>query len=82
MAKRSALAVNWDEAAKLWQQETINTKAKIKARAYYNMAISNEINGNLYAAMDWAQKPYVLSGKNLALECIDILKIENFKWIA
>ena len=58
IAKRRAQLGKWDDAAELWQQETTNPKMKIAGRAYYNMAIINEINGDLEAATSWAQKAY------------------------
>ena len=69
-----AEAGDWNGAAELWKKETTNPKAKIQGRAFYNMAISNEINGDLDAAIDWAQKAYVISGKRLALHYLNILK--------
>lgn len=58
VAMRKARNGKWDEAGALWEQETGNPKAKIAGRAYYNMAIINEINGDLEAALSWAQKAY------------------------
>jgi hypothetical protein len=58
IAKRKAQTGKWDEAGKLWEQETSNPKGKIAGRACYNMAIINEINGNLDNALEWAQKAW------------------------
>ncbi len=80
IARRMAEAGDWNGAAELWKKETTNPKAKVQGRAYYNMAISNEINGNLEAAIDWAQKAYIISGKRLDLHYLNILKdrkVEN-----
>jgi hypothetical protein len=74
IAKRMADAGDWDGAAGLWKQETTNPNSKIRAKAYYNMAISCEMNGDLEGAIDWAQKSYILSGKRLALQYLNILK--------
>jgi len=74
MAKRMARAGNWDGAAELWKKETNNTKIKIKQRAYYNMAIISEINGDLDNAIEWSQKSYEMSGKRLSLNYVNILK--------
>lgn len=43
IAKRRAQTGNWEGAAGLWMTELNNPKAKITGRAYYNMAISNEL---------------------------------------
>ena len=58
MARRKAQTGNWDEAAAIWEKETANSNDKVAGRACYNMAIINEINGDLKGAMQWAQKAY------------------------
>lgn len=72
--KRLAQTGDWDGAALLWERETGNAKAKIAGRAYYNMAISNEINGNLEAAIDWAREAYATYGNRDALRYLRILE--------
>jgi len=74
IAKRKAQTGKWDEAAKLWEMETGNPKPKIAGRACYNMAIINEINGDLDAAIKWAQKAYEDYGNKLALRYVRILE--------
>jgi hypothetical protein len=74
MAKRMALAGNWDRAAKLWQQETTNRKRKVAGRACYNMAIISEINGDLNSAIQWAGQSYENYNNHLALSYINILR--------
>ena len=58
IAHRRALVGDWDGAADLWQKETENPKRKVAGRACHNMAIYAEINGDLYGALEWAQKAY------------------------
>ena len=79
VAKRRAQTGDWDGAADLWNAETNNRKAKIAGRAYYNMAISNEINGNLPEAVDWVKKSYTDYKNKEALDYLRILerRIEN-----
>jgi hypothetical protein len=67
MAKRRAQTGNWDGAAELWLLETGNPRGKIAGRAHYNMAIINEINGDLDAALDWARLAYEEYGDKRAL---------------
>lgn len=74
VAKRLAQTGDWDGAAKLWEREIGNPDRKIAGRAHYNMAIINEINGNLTEAMDWASKSYVDFGDRNALRYLDMLK--------
>lgn len=59
IAKRMAQARDWHGAAKLWELELNNKKRKIAARACHNMAIINEIDGDLQSARAWASKAYV-----------------------
>lgn len=74
VAKRRAQTGDWDGAAQLWEKETTNSKGKIAGRAYYNMAIINEINGNLEAAVDWASKGYSDYKNKDALDYLRVLK--------
>lgn len=79
-AKRKAQGGNWNGAAELWKKETNNNETKIAGRACYNMAIINEINGNLDEAIGWAQKAYEDHSIRLALRYIKVLenrKISN-----
>jgi hypothetical protein len=73
IAKRKARTGNWDEAAKHWEKELNNSKGKIAGRACYNMAIINEINGNLDEAVNWAQKSYEDYNNKRALDYVRIL---------
>ncbi|KAA9038123.1 tetratricopeptide repeat protein [Ginsengibacter hankyongi] len=74
IATRKARTGNWDGAAKLWQAEVNNPKRKIAGRACYNMAIINEINGDVDSAIQWAQKAYENYNNHLALSYVNILK--------
>lgn len=73
IAKRRAQTGNWDGAAELWKIETKNPKTKIAGRACYNMAIINEINGDLEAATSWASKAYTDYEDGNALRYLKIL---------
>ncbi len=74
IAKRRAQTGNWESAADIWREETKNPNSKIAARAYYNMAIINEINGEIDVAIEWAQQAYEDYGDKLALRYLNILK--------
>ncbi|OFY73786.1 MAG: hypothetical protein A2V46_11300, partial [Bacteroidetes bacterium RBG_19FT_COMBO_42_7] len=73
IAKRKAQVGKWNEAGELWEQETTNPKRKVAGRATYNMAIINEINGNLDTALAWAQKAWEYYKIRQALRYVDIL---------
>ena len=74
IAKRRAQTGDWDGAAELWETEVSNAKSKVAGRACYNMAIINEINGNLDTAIDWASKSYVDYKNKEAIRYLDVLK--------
>ena len=74
VANRRAIAGKWDSAAELWNEEVSNSDSKIAGRACYNMAIINEINGNLDEAIEWAQKAYADYEIKEAIRYIRILK--------
>ena len=74
IAQRRALTGDWSGAADLWKQELNSSDAKVLGRAYYNMAISSEINGDLDQAISYASKAYSDYKNKLALEYVNILK--------
>ncbi len=74
IAKRKAQTRNWDEAGEIWKRETTNSKPKIAGMACYNMAIISEINGELDAAIGWAQKSYEDYNNKLALQYVKTLR--------
>ena len=74
IATRKARTGNWTGAGELWLKETESRKRKIAGRACYNMAILGEINGDLDAAIQWAQKAYENYNNRLALRYVNILK--------
>ncbi|MCX2719660.1 DUF6340 family protein [Lentiprolixibacter aurantiacus] len=77
IAKRRAQAGDWQGAAELWELEVGNPKPKIAGRACYNMAIINEINGNLDAAVEWASRSYIDYRINDALRYLNILRFRQ-----
>jgi hypothetical protein len=79
IAKRKAQVGKWDEAGLLWEKETTNPSRKIAGRACYNMAIINEINGDLNSALKWAQKSYEDTNNKLALHYVRILENRQYK---
>ena len=74
MAKRKAQTGNWDEAGELWKKETNSSNSKVAGRATYNMAIINEINGDIDEAIKWAQKAYENYNIKIALRYVNILR--------
>ncbi len=79
IAKRKAQTGKWDEAGDLWATETNNPKYRIAGRACYNMAIINEINGQLDDALGWAQKAWEDYKTRPALRYVRILEDRLYK---
>lgn len=74
MAQRRAQTGDWEGAANLWEQELDNKKEKVAGRAHYNMAIINEINGDLEKALEWASKSYSDYRNKDGLRYVNILR--------
>ncbi len=74
-AKKLAAENNWQAAAALWEQEVANENLKIKAKACYNMAFYNEMNGKYEEAMEWAVMAYAQDENKYALAYMDVLRI-------
>ena len=64
----------YGQAIALWEEEIANPKARISGRACYNLAVMNEFNGDLNAALDWAIKSYGLYKEDLTLDYITTLE--------
>jgi hypothetical protein len=73
IGQRRAQTGNWDGAAELWEKEVSHSKGKVAGRACYNMAIINEINGDLDMAVQWASKSYTDYRDKLALSYVNTL---------
>lgn len=79
VAQRKAQTGNWEGAAAYWEKEINNPKAKVAGRAFYNMAIISEINGNLDLAIDWSRKSYENFDDKLGLRYVRILENRKAK---
>ncbi|MBK6612312.1 MAG: hypothetical protein IPI59_13295 [Sphingobacteriales bacterium] len=65
-AKKMAKHKNWKGAADLWNEvaQGNGVKTKTQAKGYYNLALTEEINGNLNKAVEYAQKAHNLGLNN------------------
>lgn len=72
--ERQALAKDWEGAVETWKNVWESSgKAKIRAKAAYNIALGLEVLGHLDDARTWVQKSYVEDGQEAALRYSDIL---------
>jgi len=61
-------------ALKLWEAEITNPKARIRARACYNLAVLSEYSGDLTTAMNWATKSFNLHADDATLDYMTALE--------
>ena len=73
-AKRYVLSDDWKGAATIWNPLTHSSNIKVAGRACYNMAVANEMEGDLDVAMEWATKAYKQYGLKKALTYMHTLQ--------
>ena len=61
-AKRYVISKQWTVAVQKWMPLTNSTDKKIAGRACHNIAVAEEMDGNLKEAIKWAQQAYVIHG--------------------
>ena len=65
----------WKQALALWKEISDNSKSKsIKSKAEFNMAIGNEIEGDIDNAIHWALNSYNSMFRPLTYEYLEALK--------
>lgn len=64
-AKAFVRTNSWKEASELWKKHSESGDPKIKARACYNLALADEIEGNLGDALKWAELAYKTQSKSM-----------------
>lgn len=65
-AFRMAYVNDWEGAAALWSSIIPSSKRVTAGKAAYNLAIANEVLGNLDEAKAWAAKAYAQYGNKMA----------------
>lgn len=63
-AARLATYGEWEKAFETWKSETGCNKRKLRHRAYHNLAVYYEMNGDLEKAMEMARKAYNIKPKS------------------
>jgi len=54
---------DWLGAAKIWKSEVDNQNKSISAKCMFNLAVANEMQGDLDSALDWAVRSYHIFGE-------------------
>lgn len=71
---RWARILNWEEAEKTWKKAMVkNPNVKVQMRGYYNLALIEEIYGNLEEALKLVEKSYAMGNKK-ALRYSNVLR--------
>jgi hypothetical protein len=73
-AARYAKQGRWTEAAEIWEDIANSSDPDIAGYACYNIALANEMNGDLETAISWAEKSYTNYGNKRARRYIEVLK--------
>lgn len=71
---RYADVAKWEEAANVWKQGLVNAPTKEAGYLAQNIAIANEVLGNMQEAVNWAEKSYVQYGNKDARDYASRLK--------
>jgi hypothetical protein len=70
---------DWQGASLLWEKDLDNSNPKVAGRACYNLAVMNEINGDLKKAIEWASKSHSDYDNKEALKYLDVLKYRTIQ---
>lgn len=57
-ADRYGKTGDWNGAANIWSKYVNDRDSEVAGNACYNMALAEELEGNLEVALDWAKKSY------------------------
>ena len=60
IAHTFAINNQWKEAADIWRKYTTNKNRLLVAKAMFNMALANEVYGEMEGAIDWAIQSYMV----------------------
>lgn len=74
-AARLAAVGSWDAAAEIWMRNTGHRKRKIRARAYHNLSVFAERQGNLQLAKEHAQNAF--GNKGYSVTAMQVANIDR-----
>ncbi len=63
----------WKDAEKIWMKFSTSTSSGLRSMIEYNLALAAEMNGDLKAAIQWAEKSFKSKYSKLAEEYIKLL---------
>ena len=68
---------NYEEAGKYWSEMALLTNKKIRSKAEYNLALINELNGDIDGAIEWGLKSFYSYYRNQTETYLKKLKIRK-----
>jgi hypothetical protein len=74
-AKKWVKQQNWEQATNIWTNITKTKDAKNVGRAYYNLAVASEVDGDLTTALALATKAFQVYGNKQAKAYMNVLNI-------
>ena len=77
-AKNYARVSDWNGAAQIWKALTNHENQKTAAKAMFNLAVANEVLGDINSAVSWSEQSYK-KGLNRALSYNNILRQRVFE---
>jgi hypothetical protein len=69
-----AAAGDWRSAAVIWREALSEPDNKVRAKASFNLAVANEMEGLLESALEWAEQSYQFFPDTINTTYIEILK--------
>jgi hypothetical protein len=73
-ASRFVRVNDWEKAMKIWESIVKEGTTKETGKAYFNLALGNEVYGNLEKALEKAKKAYSEFGNKKALQYVNTLE--------
>ena len=73
MAKKWVKQKNWEQAKNIWTNISKSSDLKNAGRAYYNLAVASEVDGNLEQALTYAKKSNEIYNTWAARNYINVL---------
>lgn len=74
-AKKWVKQNDWEQAVNIWTNITKTTDSKNIGRAYYNLAVASEVDGDLETAYTYSKKAFEVYGNKNARTYMNILNV-------
>jgi len=68
---------NYEAAGEFWEEMALSKNARIRSKAEFNLALINELNGNINSAIQWGLKSFHSNYRNQTEAYLKKLKIRK-----